>query len=254
MSKKPDNENAPVNLGRMGGWVDFDETEQSAQTDPAATLAFLNAAEGVNFWREFVKQYAAQQNYSDERTRLLEDKAHEAIKRYEQGLEGARLRLVSHIDGLPIDDPVKRQREAFWMLTNPDEFNAFLEAVGEPARWHDPSKPAPKPDPETLSRENWPPWIRKNEFSEAIDDAIAATVQQNGWSNTTASSVLGQLVQMVEDATTPPFPFNGNRIDHSRTPIEFHYDKNDGASATIKSTDLRKRVQNRLNIIRKSRA
>ena len=34
------------------------------------------------------------------------------------------------------------------MLTNANEFNAFLEAIGEQGRWHDPSKPALEPEPE----------------------------------------------------------------------------------------------------------
>lgn len=202
MSDKPnqDDENAPTKLRHSGAWIDYRETEQSAQTDPAATLAAITDVAGVNFWREFVKQYAAQQNYSDERTRLLEDKAHEAIKRYEDDREGAKLRLVSHIDGMPIDDPVKRQREAFWMLTNAEEFNAFLEAVDEPARWHDPSKPEPEAEPVT-SRKVHKVSVRSR--TDPLDKPIQLAIDNAGGLEVAPATIWTEFLKLAESENPP---------------------------------------------------
>jgi hypothetical protein len=213
MSKKPDNasaeatdnERATIELGRRGKWIDFDETEQPAQTGSAPTLAFLDAPAGVNFVKEFVRQYAEQQDYSEERTRLLDEKAHDAVTRYQEGRQGAKLRLVSHIDGLAIDDPNKRHREAFWMLTSANEFNAFLEAIDEPARWHDPAMPVPKPILETPSK------FPKKRTEDALDKPIDEAIREADGVNAVPKTVIAILTEMANptDGSKPKGCFTG---------------------------------------------
>lgn len=249
MSKKPDttnNENAPINLGRRGGWVGFDEIEHPTQTDPVTALAFLNAAEGVNFVNEFVRQFAEQQGYSDERIRLLENKAHEAVERYMQGHVGVKLRLVSHIDGLAIDDPINREREAFWMLTNGKEFNAFLEAADEPARWHDPSKPAPKPELVTPSK--FPQKRTYDVLTAPIDSAI----KQAGGVNAIPNEVIAILIKAAHptDGTTPALPFTELRWKGEQP--EWLYQDTSDEVRSIGRAAIEGRIKRRLTVIRQS--
>jgi len=252
MSKKPDNasaattdnERATIELGQRGKWIDFDETEQAAATHSAPTLAFLEAPAGVSFVKEFVRQYAEQQGYSDERKRLLDDKAHDAVTRYQEGRQGAKLRLVSHIDGLAIDDPNKRHREAFWMLTSANEFNAFLEAVDEPARWHDPSKPMPKPVLETPSK---PPELR---YDDVLNDPIWAAIRKAGGVNSKPQKVLDILKNMAHpaDGSLPLKPFKELRWVNGEP--EWLYENNSDEVESLGEKAMRKRVNYRLKKLR----
>ena len=229
-----------------GQWVDFDETESLSPIDPAATLAFLNAAEGVNFVNEFVRQYAEQQGYPDERTRLLEKKAHDAITRNQEYREGAKLRLVSHIDGLAIDDPTKRDREAFWMLTNGKEFNAFLEAANEPARWHDPSKPAPKPELETPSKN---PILR---YDHPLDTPIWNAIREAGGANAKPKKVIDILQKMAHptDDYEPATPFIKLRWTEGEP--EWLYVNDSDTTDSIKLNAMKKKIAYRLKKMREN--
>ena len=201
MTEKPDQDgkdNKPVGLP-----TDVDGFTPPPPPDTDAALAAITDVKGVHFWREFVQQYAKQQGYDDERKRLLEAKAYDAIGRYEQGLEGAKLRLVSHIDGMAIDDPAKRHREAFLMLTNANEFNAFLEAIGEQERWHDPSQPKPKRILETPSKN---PSMR---YDNPLDNIIYEAIRQAGGVDAKPKKVMGILENMAQpaDGSQPTAPF-----------------------------------------------
>ena len=246
--------NPPQHLPASGTWTDFDENETPMQPDTTPTLALLTDMPGVNFVTEFVKQYAEQQGYSEQRTQALEKRAHDAIERWFNGREGHKLRLVNRIDGHPIDPPSSGgaydAQNAYWWLTNADEFNAFLEALGETGRWHDPSE-AP-PQAETKGYElKLPSRQRVNVLSEVIDTAIKATVHELGFEQTNARAVTGRLLQMAEpvDGKEPAPPFTG-RIMHNSIPIEFEYINEDGETATINRTKLNKRVDNRLRDIK----
>jgi hypothetical protein len=229
MSKKPDNgsaeitdnERAAIELGRGGKWIDFDKAAQPVQTETAPTLAFLDAPAGVNFVKEFVRQYAEQQGYSDERAMLLQNKAHNAIQCYEDGREGVKLRLVSHIDGLAIDDPKKRHREAFWMLTNAKEFNSFLDAVDEPERWHDQLMFGPEsadrlntePEPETLDIEAPSTNRRSNTLKRAsrphpLSKVIDLAIRNAGGLQSSTSFIWNEFCRLAE-ASEPTPPLTG---------------------------------------------
>jgi len=242
MTEKPDQDakdNKPVDLP-----MDFDDFTPPPPPDADAALAAITDVKGVHFWREFVQQYAKQQGYDDERKRLLEAKAYDAIGRYEQGLEGAKLRLVSHIDGMAIDDPAKRHREAFLMLTNANEFNAFLEAIGEQGRWHDPSQPKPKPILETPSK------FPKKRTVHALDKPIDDAIRQAGGVDAKPKAVIDALKKMAHpaDGTEPTLPFTELRWRDDEP--EWVYRDDSDEFKTIKRKALDARIERRLHTIR----
>jgi len=258
MTKSTDKKMPKLNeLKRQGEWVSFDENQTPVHTDTAQTLALITTVAGVNFVSEFIREFAQQQGYSEERKAALEQRAYSAVERRFNNNAGVILRLVNHVDGLPIDATSQYGNSdlegGFWKLTNAHEFNVFLEALEVEGRWQDTSglqigqQTTLLHEQPTSKIDNFSPQLRTNVLSEVIDIAIRAVDAKNR----TAKAVTGHLIKLAEplDGKAPVEPFTG-KIYYIGTSINIEYENEQGEIVTINKALLRKRVGRRLNKIK----
>jgi len=252
MTKSTDKKILKLNkFMQQGDWVDFDENQTPVHTDTAQTLAFITTVAGVNFVSEFIREFAQQQGYSDERKAALEQRAHSAVERRFNNNAGVILRLVNHVDGLPIDATSQYGNSdlegGFWKLTNAHEFNAFLEALKVEGRWRDVNKTAPDQNELTfLTPKRFPERKRYHALHEVIDEAILKC----GGVNAKPIQAYGFILDKADpaDGTGPKKPF----IKFDGIKENFHYYDENNMHKTTTKKNFYYMIFNRLVAIKKN--